>query len=366
MARLPVMRIRVSIETPKLVCAWARSKPARMSSKHLRVSGRCEAYSTGYGLPCDMCMATPGTWGMNVPIIPPHLGHSALCPIKTLLQVGFVLTLIPLLTLVLATTLVMSWKNYGTLELEQQRYLRTGFGAVSLTVFSMTSTHAVHHTLFGLNPFPMRSLFAAPWCTLSVPWKAQLRVFLPLRVQEKVSRTTCGILYWSCCFASRLAARSYLSSMKLTWLRSHSLVILLLIYSATRKVLTILHNAPSGTIARGVFYFGMAPLQPLSIDAFEDHEGSDPQLVCILCAIVSVCAPNHTLRRLWRPCLSRWTTQCLEGEQQRVPQASVSSLSHAFVPVPNGQLNVPFAKSRALVWPAATSDVIVSGLQRFR
>ena len=41
--------------------------------------------------------------------------------------------------------------------------------------------------------------------------------------------------------------------MKLTWLSSNSLVILPLIYSATRKAFTILHDASSGTIARGVY-----------------------------------------------------------------------------------------------------------------
>ena len=45
-------------------------------------------------------------WGMNVPIMPPHLGQSASCPVITLLHVRFVITLIPLLVLVLATTLV--------------------------------------------------------------------------------------------------------------------------------------------------------------------------------------------------------------------------------------------------------------------
>ena len=81
------------------------------------------------------------------------------------LHVGFAITLIPLLVVVLATTLAKSWKNCVTLELEQQRHLRTGFSAVSLIVFSLTSTHATHHTLFALSPFPMRSPFAAPWCT---------------------------------------------------------------------------------------------------------------------------------------------------------------------------------------------------------
>ena len=56
----------------------------------------------GYGLPCNTCTATPGIWGMNAPIIPPHLGHSALCLIITLLHVGFATTLIHLLVLVLA------------------------------------------------------------------------------------------------------------------------------------------------------------------------------------------------------------------------------------------------------------------------
>ena len=215
----PVMRIRVFITTPnmQLVSAWAGSKPARMSSWHLRVTGRCKAYSIGYGFPCDMCTATPGTWGMNVPIMPPHLDHSALCPVITLKHGGFVITLMPPLVLVLATTLAKYWKNGVTLEPKQQRCLKTGFSAVSVTVSSMISTHAVHHTLSALIPFfPMRSPFAAPWCTSSEPWKAQLRVFLPLRVPVKVSHTTCGILYWSCYYTSRLPVPSNLSSMKLT------------------------------------------------------------------------------------------------------------------------------------------------------
>ena len=180
-ARLPVMRIRVFIMTPNmlLVCAWARSKPTRM---------------TGYGLPCDMCTATQGTWGMNVPTMPPHLGHSALCLVTTLLRVGFVITLIPLLVLVLATTLAKSWKNCVTLELKQHRYLRTGLSTVFLIGLSLNFAHALHHMLFVLSPFPMLSSFTVPCCTSCEPWTAQLRVFLPLRVLEKVSRTTCGIL----------------------------------------------------------------------------------------------------------------------------------------------------------------------------
>ena len=43
--------------------------------------------------------------------MPPHLGHSALCQIITLRHVGFNITLIPLLVLVLATTFETAWKN---------------------------------------------------------------------------------------------------------------------------------------------------------------------------------------------------------------------------------------------------------------
>ena len=41
--------------------------------------------------------------------------------------------------------------------------------------------------------------------------------------------------------------------MKLTLLRSHSLVILLLIYFGTKKVRTILHDTTLGTIVRGEY-----------------------------------------------------------------------------------------------------------------
>ena len=42
--------------------------------------------------------------------------------------------------------------------------------------------------------------------------------------------------------------------MKLTWPRSHSLVILLLIYSAIKKVRMLLHEAPLGTFVHGVSF----------------------------------------------------------------------------------------------------------------
>ena len=57
--------------------------------------------------------------------------------------------------------------------------------------------------------------------------------------------------------------------MKLTWLRSHSLVILLLIFSAT---FTILHDATLGTIARGVHLLWNGTIATFVHRRIEDHE----------------------------------------------------------------------------------------------
>ena len=62
-----------------------------------------------------------------------------------------------------------------------------------------------------------------------------------------ISHTTCGILCENCFSSSRLAAFSHPLLLKLTWPRSHCLVTLLLIYSATKKVRLILHDVSSGT-----------------------------------------------------------------------------------------------------------------------
>ena len=66
-----------------LVCAWARFKPAHMFNWHLHVSGRRYAPNTSYGFPCNTCMATLGTWEMNVLIMPPRLVLLALFPVTT-------------------------------------------------------------------------------------------------------------------------------------------------------------------------------------------------------------------------------------------------------------------------------------------
>ena len=145
---------------------------------------------------------------MNVLIMPPHLGHSDLCPVNfdTCACFGFCNNIGEVL------------ENCVTLELKQRRYLSTGVGAVFLIGLSMTFTRALHHVWFALSSFFRVQPFSPPCCTLREPWKAQLCVFLPLRDLVKVSHTTCGILQWSCYLTSRLAAHSNPSSMKLTWL----------------------------------------------------------------------------------------------------------------------------------------------------
>ena len=83
---------------------------AHMSSWHLLVNSRCLASNTGHDIPCSTFTDIQENWVMNVLIVPPHLGHSDLCPIITLLLVWFVMTLISLPVLVLPSTLVKSWK----------------------------------------------------------------------------------------------------------------------------------------------------------------------------------------------------------------------------------------------------------------
>ena len=83
-------------------------------------------------------------------------------------------------------------ENCVTLELKQHHYLTTGVSALSLIVFSLVHTHASHRFWFSLSPFSLAEPFTVPGCTLRVPWKAQLRVSLPLL--GEVSHTTCGNL----------------------------------------------------------------------------------------------------------------------------------------------------------------------------
>ena len=61
-----------------LVFAWARFRPACTYSLRSPANSRCWKSNTGYGLPCNACTATAGTWEMNALIMPPHLGHSGL------------------------------------------------------------------------------------------------------------------------------------------------------------------------------------------------------------------------------------------------------------------------------------------------
>ena len=84
-------------------------------------------------------------------------------------------------------------------------------------------------------------------------------------------------------------------------------------FSATRKASTILHDASSGTIAHEGYSLWCGTNATLAYGRVEDHEGSAPQRVYILCAIISVCISSvggprtlHALRRPRCHCLSGW------------------------------------------------------------
>ena len=99
---------------------------------------------------------------MNVLIMPPHLGHSDLCPIITLLHVVFVITLIPLPVFRSCNNIGQVLENCVTLELKQRRYFTAGVSAVFLIGLSMTVTHALHHVWFALSSFFRAQPFTVP------------------------------------------------------------------------------------------------------------------------------------------------------------------------------------------------------------
>ena len=82
-------------------------------------------------------------------------------------------------------------------------------------------------------------------------------VFPPLRVREKVSRITCGILYWSCISrAIHGAFEPFVDEIDLAKI-AFSCHFALDIF-CYKELFTILHDAASGTIAREVclFWYG--------------------------------------------------------------------------------------------------------------
>ena len=191
-----------------------------------------------------------------MPIMPLRLGHSALCPVITLLLAGFVTTLTPLPVCGDSISEVLA--KLHSIRTEATSLPQDGSSCyVPHRVLFDSRTH-LHHFWFCSQPFFMRVHFVFQ----ERQWKAQLRVSLLRRVLVKLSHTTCGILSWNCCFTGRLAASSYSLLMKSTWPKLHSLChfsLDLLCY----KVLTVLHVASSGTITRGSVSIGVAPLSRL-------------------------------------------------------------------------------------------------------
>ena len=94
-------------------------------------------------------------WEVNVLITPPHLGHSDLCPIITLLFVGFVITLIPVPVSGSCNNIGDVLENCVTLKLKHRRYRTTGVGAVFLI---LSRAHCITCGLLAA-PFSVCSLF---------------------------------------------------------------------------------------------------------------------------------------------------------------------------------------------------------------
>ena len=101
-----------------------RTAGARMSTVHAMRP------NTGYGLPCNTCTVTQGTWAMTVLIMLQHLVHLALSLATTLPPAGFVIILTHLNVVVAATTSARFWKDCSTLGQKQRRYLKMGVSAV--------------------------------------------------------------------------------------------------------------------------------------------------------------------------------------------------------------------------------------------
>ena len=157
------------------VCLGTIQAQAHMFNWRLHVSGRRYAPNTGYGLSCNTCTETLGTWVLNVLIMPLRLVHLASFPVTILPLAGFVITLTHLPVLVTVTISARSWKNCMALELKQHRYLRTRVSAVFLIGFFVTLTHAFASLVFLLSAFFPRVHFVLQ----EKQWKAQLRLSLP-------------------------------------------------------------------------------------------------------------------------------------------------------------------------------------------
>ena len=136
-------------------------------------------------------------------------------------------------------------------------------------VFSVSLTFAFVSVVFLLSAlFSRASTFLQ-----NKQWKVLQNLPLRRRAVVNISRITCGIPFWSCSFSSRLAAKLFCTLKKSNWPKLHSLVIFPLTYSATRKVITILHDATLGTIVRGVFVFFFLKVR------HSTPEGKDPTSV---------------------------------------------------------------------------------------
>ena len=127
-----VMRVRVFIMTPNmlLVCVWAGSSPHTCAAGASMSTIYDQCPNTGYGSPCNTYLVTVDISVMNVLIMPPHLGHSALPLTITLPPAGFIITLMHPRVLMVVTTSERSWNECNTLEQMQRHFPKIGVSIV--------------------------------------------------------------------------------------------------------------------------------------------------------------------------------------------------------------------------------------------
>ena len=193
-----------------------------------------------------------GILEMNVLTMPLHLGHSDLLLATMLPPAGFIITLTLPCVLMAVTTSPRSWNDCNALELMQRHYLKIEVCVVFTIGFIVFLVHLTR--IFYVIFDPALSLLFCAWVLCSLE-----------QAMESLSSSVSTVPSFEDDFAHNMwnplldllsleqTSVLFYTSKALNWPRLHSLVILPLIYSATKKVLMILHDATLGTIARGVF-----------------------------------------------------------------------------------------------------------------
>ena len=229
-----------------LAFVWARFKSAHMCSWRSRVNSLRFVFSTDYDLPCNTCTVTVGIWATNAPIM--------LLPLA-------------LLGLICSHNVTSGW-------------VRHNFD----TSVCFEGHHSIREILERLQHIRSKHCNISPGRSLALTLSHRVLCVqcAPFTCYCHVSRLISALLFLLCldhCFPSkrwidflhpRLLHRALTTTPSImcrlstswtsTWLRSHSLVTLLLTFYVTRRKCSSSHDATLGAIAPEGFYFTVAPL----------------------------------------------------------------------------------------------------------